>query len=478
MLIGRLSETIELNTLLSSPKGEMLAIIGRRRIGKTYLVKQVYASHMSFSVIGLQHGTTLEQLDNFSIKLNEYFGALAPLRKPKNWLEAFHILKECLIAQKSKSKKKKVLFFDEVPWLAEYSRAKFIEALAYFWNEWASEQNIVVVLCGSATSWMTKNIVVTKGGLHNRITRMIHLHPFTLHETDLFLKSKGIHYDIQQLCQIYMAFGGVPYYLEQLQAGRNSVEQIQHLCFSKNAAFKVEFDNLYQALFSGAERHLKVVRALQNKWMGLTRQELLNELKIKDGGNITGIINDLVVCDFVMEIKDFRDKKPYITYRLIDEFSIFYLSFIEGSGSVSANHWHNMAKHKSYQTWCGYAFENICFRHQNEILKAMKLEAIQTSISSFRHSGDNEQQGIQVDMLIDRADNIVNLIEIKYYNEPFIITKAIDQKLRSRMAIFRSVTKTRKTIFTSLISLYGSLQNTYSQSLLAHDLTLEDLMKP
>jgi uncharacterized protein len=474
-MIGRESEVSEMERLLHTSQGEMLAIIGRRRVGKTFMIRQVYQSYIDFEIVGFQNGTNIVQLRNFGTKLKAHFGDDAPRKRPSDWVQAFESLKNCLIALQKKGKRKRVLFFDELPWLAERSKKNFIEALGYFWNSWASEQNIVIVLCGSASSWILNHVINAKGGLYNRVTKLIHLRPFNLHETRLLLKSQNITLSNYHITQLYMAFGGIPHYLKQIKSGKSAAEIIQALCFSESNVFQDELDNLYQALFNGAEMHLKVVRALQTKWAGLTRQQLINTLKIDDGGNISKVIKDLVQCNFILALNSYNGKKNHITYRLIDEFTIFYLKYIEHKKRVSPSHWQKTMESQAYKIWAGYAFENVCFRHQQLIVKAMKLEVIHTNFSSYTVKGSDETPGTQIDMLLDRDDGIINLIEIKFQNEPLLFTKAYSQTLRTKMAIFRHATKTRKSLFTSMVSAFGVIPNEYSNGFLAHDITVDDL---
>ncbi len=473
-MIGRKAQIKEMNKLLHSPKGEMLAILGRRRVGKTYLISKVYEKHITFDIIGVQHGTLSEQMNNFKDQLKKYFGEEAPTKKPKNWLEAFKTL-ITLLEQQSKKKSKRVLFFDEVPWLGESARSKFITALGYFWNSWASKQNIIIVICGSATSWILKHIVADKGGLYNRVTKRMHLKPFTLYETKQFLHSKSIFLDNSQIIQLYMALGGIPHYLDQVQNGLSAVQNIQQLCFEDEGGLKDEFQNLYHALFNYADLHIEVVKALHSKWSGMTRQELLHAIDKKDGGTMTKVINELVECDFVLELPSFTEKKNHKVYRLIDEYSIFYLNFIEKMKLYTPNYWEKKSQTNAFKIWAGFAFENICFRHTTQIVNAMQLNVIYTTFSSFYFKGNEALPGTQIDMVLDRADKIINLIEIKYYNEPYFMTKQYALDLKTKISIFRSATNTRKQLFLSMITLHGVAANTYSNGFVMNNITAEDL---
>jgi uncharacterized protein len=474
-MIGRQQETKEMHKLLTTPNGEMLAVLGRRRVGKTYLIRNAYANKICFELVGVENGNVKEQLGNFKTQLKHYFGDAASKKQPKNWLEAFNQLSTLL--QKNNTNEKQVIFFDEVPWLGQTSKTKFIQALGYFWNSWASQNKIVVVLCGSATSWITNHIINSKGGLHNRITKKIHLQPFTLQETKQLLSIKVPQINNAMVLQLYMTFGGIPHYLNQIEYGKSAHEIIQSICFAATGNMYAEFDALYKALFSNANEHIEVVKILHSKWKGLTRQELLKALQKKDGGSLTRVLNELVQCDFVIAQNTFYNKKNAIIYRLIDEYSIFYLSFIDGKKNVPADYWLQTSQTNTYTIWSGYAFENICFRHLQQIKQAMDLSAIIANFSSFRFKGNDDLPGTQIDLLLDRADKVINLFEIKYYQDPIFLTKTDATSLQNKLAIFRQATKTKKQLFISMISAHGVAPNKNSQGLLAHNLTADNLFE-
>ncbi len=474
-MIGRQREIKEMHKLLTTPSGEMLAVLGRRRVGKTFLIRNAYANKICFELVGVENGSVKAQLSNFHIQMKNYFGDSASKTQAENWLDAFNELSSLL--QKNKSSEKQVVFFDEVPWLGQTSKSKFIQALGYFWNSWASQNKIVVVLCGSATSWITNHIINSKGGLHNRITKKIHLQPFTLKETKQLLSIKVPQINNATVLQLYMTFGGIPHYLNQIENGKSAQEIIQEVCFVPTGNMYAEFDALYKALFSNANEHITIVKILHSKWQGLTRQELLKSLQKKDGGSLTRILNELVQCDFVMAQHTFYNKKNAIRYRLMDEYSIFYLSFMEGKKNAHAEYWLQVAQTNAYKTWSGYAFENICFRHLQQIKQAMNLSAIIANFSSFHFKGNDDLPCTQIDLILDRADKVINLFEIKYYQDPIYLTKLDAMALQTKLAIFRQATKTRKQLFISMISANGIASNKNSDGLLAHNLTVDDLFE-
>ncbi|MEM6700538.1 MAG: ATP-binding protein, partial [Bacteroidota bacterium] len=430
-LVGREEEQRILQKALNSEGAEMVAVIGRRRVGKTFLVESVYKERIVFQITGLQNQPRSKQLRNFQDKLSEYANTSLPVKLPIDWLEAFQLLRTYLktIADGTK----KVLFFDELPWLATH-KSGFLSAFGYFWNTWAAKQNLVVVICGSAAAWMIQKVVNNKGGLHNRITKRIYLAPFTLAETATFLESRNIYFDPYQIIQLYMAMGGIPHYLKEVESDKSAVQNIDYICFSKNGLLRDEFLRLYPSLFSNADNHFQVVRALATKRQGLTRKEIAQQSKVADGGGLTKVLEELTYSGFVSLFPVFGKKKRGKLYRLTDEYSLFYLQFIESQEHQTSAVWQHLSQTPQYKSWSGYAFESICLKHIEQIKDALKISGIYSSASSYYRKGNDTQQGVQIDLLLDRNDQVINLFELKFHQEPFVITKSYAAQLRQKMA--------------------------------------------
>lgn len=472
-LIGRKKEVLILQEALESNEAEMVAVLGRRRIGKTFLVSSVYKNSIVFEISGTQSASTQLQLRNFRDELSSFYGNKLPLEVPVDWLAAFQMLKQYL--KELDPKKKHVLFFDEVPWLSRH-KSGFLEALGYFWNSWASRQNLVVVICGSAASWMIRRIVNDKGGLHNRITKYIHLHPFTLNETEVYLHSRNIYFERFQILHLYMALGGIPHYLKAVKAGQSVVQNIDRICFSENGLLKNEFSKLYPALFKHAERYVAIIRALASKWKGMHRIELIEQLKFKSGGGITTLLAELEQSGFIHSYYSFKGKQREKTYRLSDPYSLFYLQFIETNTSEEGI-WMQLSQSQQYKSWAGYAFENICLRHVPQIKKALGVSGIFSSVSSFYKKSSPELGGAQIDLVLDRKDHVINLFEIKFYDEPFIPNPEFNKSLQEKRAVFKSSTGTRKQLSWVMLSTFGLKQNQYSLGLVDNVLTLDSLFE-
>jgi AAA+ ATPase superfamily predicted ATPase len=472
VFIGREKEKKILHEALGSLEAEMVAIIGRRRIGKTFLIKETYKDQIVFEITGLQNGPLEEQLENFTFILGRYAKPRFPIQTPRNWLNAFMLLIEYLETLPSEGKK--VIFLDELSWLAT-PKSGFLRALGFFWNSWAVNQNIVVVICGSAASWMIKKVVNHHGGLHNRITRLINLSPFTLKETEAYLQSRGIHFNRYQIVQIYMAMGGVPHYLKEIKADKSAVQNIDSICFSELGILRTEFQRLYPSLFEHADKHIEIIRALASSHQGLTRNKILEKTQFPDGGNVTRILEELTESGFISVRYPFGKKKKNMLYRLSDEYSLFYLQFIENRNREGNNAWQHLSQTQAYKTWSGYAYENICIKHLFQIKKTLSIAGIYSESSSFFKTGNEKEKGFQIDLLIDRNDQVINIFEIKFYNREFILSKDYAEKLKTKLDRFEEVSKTRKQLFLTLITTFGLKHNQHSLGLVNQVLTLDDL---
>ena len=474
MLIGREKERALLEKTLQSQAAELVAVIGRRRVGKTFLVRSIFEGKIRFETAGVRDASLKEQLRNFHFRLKHSFGDLAPEKPPKNWQEAFFALMLCW--EKDVSNHQNVLFFDELPWLAS-NKSRFLSAFSFFWNTWASQKKIVVVICGSAASWMIQKVVNDKGGLHNRITKRIDLRPFTLKETETFLHSKQIRLSRYQTTLLYMALGGIPHYLNEVSSGKSAMQNIQDICFSDNGILRSEFKRLYPALFDNPESHIAIVRALAQKRSGMTRLGLLEATGLPDGGGTSICLEELESSGFISTYHNFEKRKKEMVYRLTDEYSLFYLKFIETRPDLDEDTWKTLSQTQTFKTWSGYAFENICLKHVQQIKKALSIAGIHAEASTFYQKGQGQSKGVQIDLLLDRSDNTINLFEIKFYAEAFALTKTHAEELLQKRSLFKYYTESKKHIFLSLIAPYGVLENEHSAGLLDHVLDLDALFE-
>jgi len=454
-IIGRKKEVSKLQSYLTSRKSEFIAVYGRRRVGKTFLVRKVYNNEFAFHLTGLANASRKEQLNQFNAALLKYAMPLNWIPElATDWYIAFRQLAEYL--EKLPDNKKKVIFLDELPWLDTHN-SKFISGLEHFWNSWASaREDIVLIVCGSAASWMLNNLIKNKGGLHNRITDRIKLAPFTLKETEDFLKEKNAIYNRYQTLLIYMVLGGIPFYLDFIKPEKSAMQNINDLCFPMDAPFRLEYESLYASLFKKHQRHVAVIEALAIKGKGLTRKELIKRTKLSDGGGLTRILKELEESNFIRRYKTFGKKKNERLYQLVDLYSLFYLKFIKDTDEDDEDFWLNNIETTTFFNWAGYAFEMVCLHHIPQIKKALGINGVQTAVSTWRSTS------AQIDLVIDRKDQVINLFEMKFSINPFTIDKKYAENLRNKMGSFREITQTNKALFLTFLTTYGINQNKYA----------------
>ncbi|HMO62052.1 MAG TPA: ATP-binding protein [Ferruginibacter sp.] len=468
VIIGREQEQAMLAEMEAAVATDMLAITGRRRVGKTWLVKTYFEGRMHFEFSGVLNAGNEAQLQSFTIALSKYSGKKIKTR-PTNWMEAFELLATHL--EKIKRSKKLLVFIDELPWLDNH-KSGFLAGLEWFWNSWAYGRNILFIICGSATSWMQSKIINNRGGLHNRVTKRMHLQPFNLTETEAFLRHKGITLSRYDIVQLYMALGGIPHYLKEIKKGQSAAQNINRICFEKNGLLVNEFDNLYHALFTDARQHISIIQALASKHKGLSRAEILKVTQLKDGGTFSKLLQELEQSNFISVSYPYGKVKKEALYRLVDEFSLFYLRFIHKKKNIN---WQQLSASPAYKTWSGYAFENICFKHINKIKAALGIRAVYTEQSSFYYKGSTHEPGTQIDLLIDRNDNVINICEVKFYDRPFSLDKKYADDLRNTMRIFKERSKTKKSLFLTFITSFGLAPNIHSIGYVQQELTMESL---
>lgn len=474
-IVGRDAEKKVLKEMLHSKEAELIAILGRRRVGKTFLVRNYYEQQLVFECTGIHEAGLPDQLLNFSRSLQQAMQSPVPPATPNNWGQAFTFLSDFLVP-KLKSQTAVVLF-DEFPWI-HTPKSGFLTAFGHWWNTWASRQpKLKVVICGSAASWMIENILHNKGGLHNRVSRTLQLLPFNLQESEEYLKSRGIKLDHYQILQLYMAMGGIPQYLKQVERGKSTQQVIDKLFFEKNAMLKAEFSVLYQSLFDNASHHEAIVRVLAKKAKGMSRSEVIEACGLSTGGTTTRLFEELEQSGFITQYIPFEKTSRDAIYKLTDEYSLFYLKFIDHARATGSGTWHKLAEGQSYNSWSGYAFEAICQKHLPQIKKALGIGGVYIEASGWRYTPKKGETGAQIDLLLDRADHCINLCEMKFSADEFTIDKKYAGELDSKVSVFKAQTKTKKTIFPTMITTYGTKQNMYYTGRIVSEVTMEDLFK-
>jgi AAA+ ATPase superfamily predicted ATPase len=471
-IIGREVEKRILQETLESGDPELLALFGRRRVGKTFLVRQYVDKYLGFEFIGSRDAKLSQQLQNFTKALGRAIGNDKVYRVPATWSDAFDLLTHLMTPKVQAGKA--VVFLDEFPWLSTH-KSGFLPAFDHWWNSWGNTQpNLVVIICGSAASWMIRNVVNNKGGLHNRITRKIRLLPFTLCEAEHYLKARHINMERYHLLQLYMVMGGIPHYLKEVKKGESATQAIDRICFSKDGLLNNEFKDLYYSLFDDATRHLFVVRALAKNKSGLTRNQIFENTGLNSGGWNSSLLEELIESGFVTAWPPYDRKSRDSIYKLADEYTHFYLKFIENSRSYGSGTWLSFSSNQSWKSWSGIAFERICLKHIPQLKNAIGISAVHTQESAWYYR-PKSGKGAQIDLLIDRKDFTINICEMKYSDGVFSIDKNYSSELEEKREIFKQETATKKSLFLTMITTFGVQPNDYFTNSVQVSITMDSL---
>lgn len=469
MIIGRKEEQQILHSAVQSENSEFVAVYGRRRVGKTYLIRETFGYKFTFQHTGLAKGNTKEQLFSFAISLRDAGYDDCPI--PKSWLEAFSLLSAYL---KNSTDEKKIVFLDELPWM-DTARSNFISAFEHFWNGWASaRKDIVLIICGSATSWIINKVINDHGGLHNRVTKQIALQPFTLKECEMFAQSKGLEMSRYQLAECYMVFGGIPYYWSLLERGLSLAQNIDKIIFAKNGKLSNEFNQLYASLFKSPEQYIDIVTALGKKKAGMTREEIIVATDKYSNGALSKVLDELEYCGFIRKYNGFGKKSKQAIYQLIDNYTLFYFKFIRQNENNDEHFWSASIDSAMHRAWSGLAFERLCMAHMQQIKAALGIAGVLSNVYSWRKEADETSVGAQIDLLIDRKDQVINLCEMKYSLSEYVIDAEYEQKLRNKKSIFIDTTNTRKAVHLTMVTTFGIKANAHS-GIVQNEITLDDL---
>ena len=460
MMIGRIDEQRRLREAFESEYSEFVAVYGRRRVGKTFLVREQFHYKFTFQHTGLARKSTREQLQSFQLSLRRQGYTKAPL--PGNWIEAFDMLKDLIEWSKDR---RKVVFIDEMPWM-EAPRSSFLPALENFWNSFASaRKDVVLIACGSATSWIVRKLLKNKRGLHNRITYRIHLQPFTLNECEQYAKQRKLGMSRLQLMEGYMALGGIPYYWSLLDKSKSLAQNIDRLFFSKDGELKGEYYELYASLFNHPEKYVAVIETLGKKRSGLSREEIIKDGKLESNGKLSESLEDLENCGFIRKYNMIGMKSKGALYQLIDCYTLFYFRFIQNNNSNDEHFWSKSIGTGEYNSWCGLAFERLCLLHSRQIKTKLGISGIISSEYAWWTDQKDGKRGAQIDLLIDRNDGVINLCEMKYTKVPFQIDASYEANLLNKRARFIEATQTRKAVHITMVSSQGLERNAYADEI-------------
>lgn len=480
LIIAREKEKTALQRLLDEPTAQFLAVYGRRRIGKTFLLREFFGDfafmHTALSPMELKENNNQllyqTQLNEFAASLQKYGShSTQPIN---NWFEAFHQLEKLLDAKRTK--KKMVVFIDELPWL-DTPRVGFLSAFEHFWNSWgAAKHNLLLIVCGSATTWMLDNLINSKGGLYGRITSEMHIRPFTLYETEQYFNYRGLTMDRYDITQTYMITGGVAYYLSYFQKGKSLAQNVDDLFFSESGFLQTEYDRLFTSLFDNNDSYRKIIESLAKNRYGITRETIASETEIASGGTLSQMLKALVKSDLISVYYNFGESKRNLYYKLTDMFCLFYLGFVSKNPTNNPYFWYDNQNSPKLNSWKVRAFEDLCFVHQNQIKTSLGIIGIQSEIYPWQAKADEKTQGAQIDLIIDRADRVVNLCEMKFTQTDFCIDKEYDAKLRNKIVVLGEKTKNKRNIQPTIVTTFELKMNMYSNRI-QRVVVLDDLFR-
>ncbi len=465
-IIGRREELEALHDSLYSHDSEFVAIYGRRRVGKTYLVNKAFSGEFAFQYTGLENKNNKDQLKAFHLAMTEQ--GLSNESCPKSWVEAFYQLQHLLETKSGQHdfNDKKIIFIDELPWM-DAPKSGFVEALGNFWNRWAAwTEDIVLIVCGSATSWMFNKVLKNHGGLYNRVTRRIPLYPFCLAECEQLSRRLNLGWDRKQLAEAYMIIGGIPHYWNKFSRKLSLSANIDHLFFEKGADMAVEYGVLFSSLFAHPEAYESIINALAQKKKGLTHKEIADAIGYKISGRLTKILKNLELCGFIEKVTQPQKKSRNALYQLIDNFALFYNEFVHKK-EVKPNYWSTHLDSSAHLAWSGLAFERLCFQHKKQIAKALGISGVYIGWYAWSADPDAEKgyPGMQVDMVIDRADGVVNLCEAKFSSKPYAITQSYMNELRLRRGRYQEEVAPQKAVHLTMITASGVVNNPQRQNI-------------
>lgn len=478
MIVGRQAEIAELEKLYHSDRPEFVAVYGRRRVGKTFLIKQALKGRITFQHTGVSpidqdsdRGQMRMQLESFYYALLNQ--GLEGYKPPKTWMEAFFLLEQLL--QNLDNGERQVVFIDELPWM-DTPRSGFLPAFENFWNGWCSgRDNIMLIVCGSATSWILSNLSRNKGGLYGRLTSEIKLSPFTLRECAMYFRHAGIEMSQYDILQSYMVFGGIPYYISYFQKGLSFEQNVDNILFGSKPRLRDEFNRLFAAIFSNPDDSKKIVRLLATRHAGFTREEISKGTGLPLGGGLSTTLAALAESDFITGYTPYGMPKSTVCYKLMDNFCLFWLKYVEPNSKDAGFLTDNMAS-DILKAWHGVAFEEVCWQHIQPIKRALGIDGVRASLSAWAMRGDDSQDGAQIDMLIVRDDNVVNLCEMKFASTPYSISKDEEMRLRHRIEALKATLSPKQTVHLTMITTYGVAYGKHS-GIVQKEVRMEDLFE-
>ncbi len=471
--VGREEELSKIHAFLQKPNPGIAVVFGRRRIGKTELIRHGLIGRKYISFEGLENRSKADQLDAFLFQLSQQTGNDFTSKKSgiKSWKEAFALLIPLVESEGYH------LVFDEFQWMANY-RSEIVSDLKLVWDQYLSQngQGTKLILCGSIASYMTNSILQSKA-LYGRVDLVIGLSGFHLWETREILGSERA---LEEVLEAHMLVGGVPRYLELLQAAPSVRLGMEQEGFTRYGYFTEEYTRIFLGHFGRNPDYETIVATLAKHPYGLLRKELIKHAKLKGGGALTRQIDELESAGFVSSHPPFHrtSSSPLRKYFLSDPYLRFYFAFIfpkrkqihggQQKGSLFAR----ICDTSEFYAWKARAFENLCFAHASWLADELKFSAVEYQFGPFFRSASPGSPGVQIDMIFDRADHVITLCEAKYQRKP--VGKAIIKEVDAKVAAIEEQFP-KKTIQKVLIAPNGATEPVVSSRYFLRVLGRDDL---
>ncbi len=471
-LVARSAETDELKRCERSGKSELVCVYGRRRVGKTYLVEQTFSGSFAFRATGVEGGNMRQQLKSFNQRLQEHGDPQRTI--PKNWFEAFSRL-DIVLSREDAARSpygKKVVFLDEFPWFAT-ARSEFLMAFGEFWNRRGTAgDDIMVVICGSATSWIVGNVLENTGSLYNRVTSQVYLEPFCLGDAERFFVDRGFGWTRSQIAESHMVFGGLPYFLELLDPNESLRANIERLCFAPHALLAHESSKLLEATLKKSPAYDRLLSYLAKHRCGVEKQACFEQTGLAKG-TFARAVDDLLKCGYIREFKVPTKRGKPLFLQLVDPFLLFHYRFLSKKSGDRVGSWSDCIQDEArYKSWRGCSFEILCVLHEAQIKRALGISGVRTRC--YPWTSDQGAGGAQIDLVIERDDGIINICEMRCTDRPFSMDAATEASLLNKVDVFKRETGAKNPVKIVVVSASGIAGVAHTEYI-SRTITLDDL---
>lgn len=467
--VGRELELKKLRAIGEADEPSIVVVYGRRRVGKTELLEQAFRHRNILKFEGIEGLSEKDQYANAMRQLAKYVGEdLLTKVQITSWSEFFD-----LVARYTKEGTW-TIYLEELQWLANYE-SKLLSELKYAWdNQFRRNPKLLLILCGSAPSFMLEKVVHSKA-LYNRSQHEIHLQELSISETKLFLKNRSD----REIFNAYLSVGGIPEYLKWVDKESSVFQGLCTHAFTSGSFFSREFEKIFTSSLANNKHYREIIETL-SRCKFLSREELAEKLKLTSGGTLSILLTDLEKCGFISKYCPYNlsNSSNVIRYAIADNYLHFYFNFIRPIQSKIENGDYNEVpqsaiKMDSYAKWLGFAFERWCRKYSRVIAKILGFSGVQyRSGAYFSRATNKKDPGYQIDLVFDRADKVYTICEMKYLQSPAGIKVIGD--MERKLSFFPN--KGKNTIHKVLICNEGADTAVLNRVYFDHVITYKDLL--